>query len=73
VDAIETSRTDGLLFPTLRLPIDMSDEQFRAALQSGYVIDRTIETKGDPGRLRVIVQDANEGKAGSVWVPVGLE
>ncbi len=51
----------------------MSDEQFRAALQSGYVIDRTIETKGDPGRLRVIVQDANEGKAGSVWVPVGLE
>ena len=66
-------RNAGWLSPALLLPIDMSDEQFQAALQFGYVIERVIETKGDTGRLRVIVQDANEGKAGSVWVPIGLQ
>ena len=66
-------RNEGLLFPTLLLPIDMSDEQFQATLQSGYVLERLIETQGDPGRLRVIVQDVNGEKAGSVWVPIGLE
>jgi VWFA-related protein len=59
---------EGWVFPPVQLSIRIPNEAFESVVENGYVLSRLIETRGDTGRLHVIVQDFNQANAGSVWL-----
>jgi hypothetical protein len=62
---------DVSVLPLEVLPINLTDEGYENALGTGFVIQKFIETDGQTGRLRVVVQDRTSGNTGSLWIPVG--
>ena len=63
---------DPTIFPSQIYPISLSEEQYQAALQTGFVYRQTIQTDGENGQFRVAVQNTRNGASGSLWVPVGV-
>jgi VWFA-related protein len=63
---------DPTIFPSQIYPISLTEEQYQAALQTGFVYRQTIQTDGENGRFRVAVQNTRNGASGSLWVPVGV-
>jgi len=55
---------------TKTLKIAIPDDQFAAFLQKGIDTSQAIETTGAARAVRVVVQDRNNGAAGSVTVPL---
>lgn len=55
---------------TKTLKIAIPDDQFTGFLEKGIDTNQTVETTGTAGAVRVVVQDLNNGAAGSVTVPL---
>jgi len=51
--------------------IAIPDDQLAAALETGIVVDFSVELPAPTGELRVVVQDDATGAGGSVRVPLG--
>jgi VWFA-related protein len=54
---------------TNSIRIDISEEQYRAALKTGFLFDESIPNVPPGSRLRIVVQDQVSGLAGSLWLP----
>jgi hypothetical protein len=54
---------------TTSIRIDISEEQYRAALKTGFLFDEPIPNVPPGSRLRIVVQDQVTGLAGSLWLP----
>jgi hypothetical protein len=67
--SLESAKPPG--FKVTTLPIAIAQDQLKAALEHGIVVQDTIDAHGVTGRLRVAVQDQTTGAAGSVWVSLG--
>lgn len=67
------SSEDGTIsvFPAEALPINLSDEEYAVAVETGFLITKVVTTEGHAGRIRVVVRDRATGAAGSLWVPAG--
>jgi VWFA-related protein len=79
----QNNRRVGLLIVALRLEsqksstdkisnirINISEDQYRAALQNGLVFDEAVPGVQPDDRLRIVVQDEATGLAGSLWLPM---
>src|SRR5579863_1429556 len=55
---------------TKTLKIAIPDDQFAAFLEKGIDTSQTVEATGNTGSVRVVVQDLNNGAAGSLTVPL---
>ena len=58
-------------YETIRL--SLTEERLRETLKDGFVMRREIDSDGQSGELRVVVQDRATGSIGSVRVPIGAE
>jgi VWFA-related protein len=63
---------ETLLLPVQDLVIQMSDADFQAVQETGYLILTRLETDGLSGWMRLVVRDQASGQAGSLRVPIGL-
>jgi VWFA-related protein len=65
-------RADGdggtFVIPPATYPLRLSEEQFAQTRQTGYIVQRKLNTDGLQGAVRVVVQDSASGDAGSFWV-----
>ena len=59
------------VLPIEQFPIRLNDEQLELARQTGFIVQKNLETDSETGRLRIVVQDMTTGSAGSIWAPVG--
>jgi hypothetical protein len=64
--------------PTLRgtletIRISLTEARLREALQNGFTLRREVDSGGEIGELRIVVQDRSTGSIGSVRVPIGIE
>lgn len=70
--ALFQSAAGGLsILPAETIPISMTEEQYQQALTTGFLLQKTVDTAGNAGRVRMVVRDKGTGAAGSVWIPVG--
>jgi VWFA-related protein len=53
-----------------RIPIDLTEDRFKAVLARGLVMQETVTTDRPYDRLRLVLQDHATGLAGSLWVPL---
>ena len=58
------------VLPSEQFPIRLTNEQLQLARQTGFIVQKSLETGSETGRLRIDVQDMTTGAAGSIWVPV---
>ncbi len=56
--------------PNEQFPIRLNDEQLKLARQTGFIVQKGLETGSETGRLQIVVQDMTTGAAGSILVPV---
>jgi VWFA-related protein len=52
------------------IPINLTEEQFRIALQRGMTFDKTVAGRPSGDRARIVLQDRATGHAGSLWIPL---
>jgi hypothetical protein len=52
------------------IPISLTEERFRTALQRGMVFEETAAANGADDRLRIVLQDPATGYTGSIWIPL---
>jgi len=52
------------------VPLDISEDGFRLALQRGIVLDDAITTDKAADRVRIVLIDRASGFAGSLWLPL---
>lgn len=72
VGVFESAQSGAVsVLPAETIPISLSQEQYEQALQTGFLIRKTLATNGDTGRVRLVIRDRRTGAAGSLWVPVG--
>jgi hypothetical protein len=65
---VESSRQKNVQIRTV--PIDLTEDRFRAALLRGIVMDETVTTDRPHDRLRLVLQDRATGLAGALWLPI---
>ncbi len=53
--------------------ISLTEARLRETLQKGFVLQRNIDSGGQSGELRVVVQDRSTGSIGSVRIPIGTQ
>jgi hypothetical protein len=53
--------------------ISLTEDRLRETLRDGFVMRRQIDSGGQRGELRVVVQDRSTGSIGSIRVPIGTE
>jgi VWFA-related protein len=53
-----------------RIPIDLTEDRFRAVLARGLVMQETVTTDRPYDRLHLVLQDHATGLSGSLWVPL---
>jgi VWFA-related protein len=58
-------------YETIRL--SFTEDRLRETLKDGFVLRRNIDSGGQSGELRVVVQDRSTGSIGSVRIPIGTE
>jgi hypothetical protein len=58
-------------YETIR--ISLTEDRLRETLKNGFVLRRDIDSGGQSGELRVVVQDRSTGSIGSIRVPIGTE
>jgi len=56
-------------YETIR--INFTEDRLRETLKNGFVLRREIDSGGQSGELRVVVQDRSTGSIGSVRIPIG--
>lgn len=72
VGVFESAQSGAVsVLPAEVIPIALSQQQYEQALQTGFLIRKTLATNGDTGRVRLVIRDRRTGAAGSLWVPVG--
>jgi VWFA-related protein len=64
--------------PTLRgtletIRISLTEARLRETLKNGFVLRREVDSGGETGELRIVVQDRSTGSIGSVRVPIGTD
>jgi VWFA-related protein len=57
----------------MTLHVRLSESQLESAGQTGFILNRVVETEGHRGYLRIAVQDVGTGATGSLWLPLGIE
>jgi len=69
------SAEDGsvAVLPSETLPVNLTEEGYQNALDTGFLFQKPISTDGQAGRLRVVVRDRATGAAGSMWISAGTE
>ena len=55
------------------IQISLTEERLREALRDGYMLRREVDSGGETGDLRIVVQDRATGSIGSVRVAIGAE
>ena len=65
---LESSKQKGVQLRTIS--VDLAEENFRAALLRGLLLDETVTTDRPVDRVRIVLQDRATGFAGSVWLPL---
>jgi len=55
-------------YETIR--INLTEDRLRQTLNDGFVLRRAIDSGGQSGELRVVVQDRSTGSIGSVRIPI---
>ena len=65
---LESSKQKGVQLRTIS--IDLAEENFRAALLRGLLLDETVTTDRPSDRVRIVLQDRATGFAGSVSLPL---
>ena len=58
-------------YETIRL--NLTEDRLRQTLNDGFVLRRAIDSGGQSGELRVVVQDRSTGTIGSVRIPIVSE
>jgi len=58
-------------YETIRL--SLTEDRLRETLKNGFVLRRDIDSGGQSGELRVVVQDRSTGSIGSIRVPIGTD
>ena len=53
--------------------ISLTENRLRETLRDGFVMRREIDSGGQSGTLRVVVQDRSTGSIGSIRVPIGTD
>lgn len=69
---VAADEKSGLVLEPETYPVRLTEGQLALARRVGFIVQRTVETGGQPGYLRVVVQATDTGAIGSVWVPLGL-
>jgi VWFA-related protein len=64
-------RTTVSILPAEVLPVDLGEQAYQQARQTGFLIYQTLDAGGDAGRIRLVVRDRATGAAGSLWVGAG--
>jgi VWFA-related protein len=65
---VESSKQKAVQIRTI--PLDLSEEGYRAALARGVVLEDTVTTDRPTDRIRIVVQERATGFAGSLWLPL---
>jgi hypothetical protein len=68
-----TEDQDGRVLPVETYPIVLTEELLLTARATGFVITRNVDTDGQPGFLRLVLQDGTNGATGSLWVPLDYD
>jgi VWFA-related protein len=68
VARVESSKQKSVQIRTI--PIDLSEDGFRAVLTRGLVVEDTVVTELPTDRVRIVLQDRATGFAGSLWLPL---
>jgi hypothetical protein len=53
--------------------ISLTEDRLRETLRDGFVMRRQIDSNGQSGELRVVIQDRSTGSIGSIRVPIGTD
>ncbi len=53
--------------------VSLTEDRLRETLDKGFVLRRELDSGGETGELRIVVQDRATGSIGSVRVPIGTE
>ena len=68
--AVRTESSTDASLKMQSLPISLTEERFKTAMQRGMVFAQVATANGPNDRLRIVIQDPSTGHTGSIWIPL---